>query len=730
MLQKSLWLLAAVGAVCLAMTAGRAQDRSESPGRMRVTSPQENVDQEPGVTLISGNRAAVSAPDAAGTEAQPIRRYRRGAESAAGGTAKRPSSPAADAPRGQASARKSQPVAPAIRNFHQELFGTEPPPAGAVSSRPARSIKPLPRSGSQETVVARPAVRVRKADSAAAPQPQDPALVKLAAPAKNATQKSAATATDASRPVVAADYTTTRQREPVVPVSDRQLSGPASQAPDSRARRPVLRGTGALETRARPLVLNARPAGQSKPDPAEVKLVTNLTKQSPRIQIEWHRKGDLNVGHECRLELMVRNTGQAVAFDVEVDAAFPETVRLTKAVPSPGSATDRVTWRFPSLEAGEERRVEVTVIPLEPGEVAANANVRFTSAATSVFQVEEPLLTLAVSGPQQVSLGEPATHVVTIANPGTGAARNVRVTVSLPAGLEHVSRRDRLMMELGALSPGEKRDIRLSLTAVGGGEQSVVVDAVAGSELQQQSKSVVSVLAPKLELAVTGPGLRYVGRDARFTLHVVNSGAATTNNVRAMYAVPAGFEFQSAGRGGKYEASTGIVSWFVGSLQPKASVDLGVRLRPVKLGEFAHAARVVSERGEVVEAQSETRIEGTASLVLKVDDLDDPVETGRDTAYEISVRNDGSKAAQTVGLSIELPVGVKLIDVKGPTGHIVESGLVVFKSMPVLPAGRTATYRIFVQGMEEGHQRLRARLTSDSIQEPLTVEELTRFYAD
>jgi len=141
-------------------------------------------------------------------------------------------------------------------------------------------------------------------------------------------------------------------------------------------------------------------------------------------------------------------------------------------------------------------------------------------------------------------------------------------------------------------------------------------------------------------------------------------------------------------------------------------------------------ARAISEHGAAAEANVATRIEGTASLVLEVLDLDDPVEIGRETAYEVRVRNEGSKGAQNVGLSFELPGGVKLINVKGPTEHIAESGLVVFKALPALEPGKTAIFQIYIQGADEGNHRVRARLTSDSIQEPLTVEELTRFYAD
>jgi uncharacterized repeat protein (TIGR01451 family) len=141
-------------------------------------------------------------------------------------------------------------------------------------------------------------------------------------------------------------------------------------------------------------------------------------------------------------------------------------------------------------------------------------------------------------------------------------------------------------------------------------------------------------------------------------------------------------------------------------------------------------ATVVSEHGAVVEARAETKIEGTALLVLEVADVDDPVEIGRETAYEIRVSNEGSKAASNVGLSIELPQGMTLVEAAGPSEHIAESGLVVFRSLPELPPGQTATFLVHIKGSQAGNQRIRARLVSDSIQEPLTEEEITRFYAE
>jgi uncharacterized repeat protein (TIGR01451 family) len=455
----------------------------------------------------------------------------------------------------------------------------------------------------------------------------------------------------------------------------------------------------------------------------------NFTQESPHIETRWTKQSDINVGQPCDLLLTVRNSGQANASDVVVDVFFPRTVRLTTASPKPTAAETSVVWQFPTLDAGEEREIHLTMIPSERGEISANANVRFSTAATTLLAVEEPMLKLVMKGPAEVMMGESASHVVTVLNPGTGVAHNVSLEVTIPAGLEHPKGK-RLKMELGSLNPGEQRSVRLSLTAVAGGSQQVSVEATSGTLLRETANAAVSVLAPSLNLAVTGPALRYIGRDARYSVNVTNDGQAVTNNVRAMYVVPKGFEYLYASRGGNFDEATRTVTWFVGSVSPKETIELSLKLKPTQLGDFAHVARAISEQGAVAEAQADTKIEGTASLVLEVLDLDDPVEIGRETAYEVRVRNEGSKEAQNVGLSFELPSGVKLINVKGPTQHIAESGLVVFKGLPTLEPGKTVIFQIYIQGADEGNHRVRARLTSDSIQEPLTVEELTRFYAD
>jgi len=701
-MRKTLWTLGTLSALGLALTVSTAQDRVGS-----------NTARPRSYTYL-GKDAEKSAGDKteAASEEQDAQRYSRSRGAATGATG-----------------------ANGLKNYHNELFGkdaagapaTRPGTTAAVTSQKLNSSKAPTREGAIQQTNG-----TNKGPEAGA--------IRQAGGVVNADEEGGVTRAD-----FATDSKTKANQI-------KQVSGSKAPALPDLDEAPV--GKSDLI-----LLPDQPPVGKGKPTPGKTEVapakakptnvgtnlskdgkrlessgrstagVTNFSREAPRIMTEWKKLGDLNVGQTCAIELVVSNAGGAAASDVAVDAYFPASIRITDAKPEPSAASDHVTWNFKSIGANEEKRIALTIIPSQRGELAANANVRFTSAASTVFTVEEPQLKLAVTGPSQVTVGEPATQVVTITNPGTGVAHNVTIDVVIPEGLEH-ARGNRLQMELGSLTPGETRSVKLSLNAKQGGAQTVKVEAKAGTDLRQAAASKIDVLAPSLKLAVAGPALRYVGRDARYTVNVKNDGEAITNNVRAVYVVPKSFEFIHASNGGAYDEAHRTITWFLGSIDSGKTTELSVKLRPTELGEFAHVARATSEHGSPAESRVSTKIEGAASLVLEVVDLDDPVEVGRETAYEVRVRNDGSKEAQNVGLSIELPTSIQLIGVKAPVDHLAESGLLVFKSLPALPPGKTAIFHITCKGKDEGNQRLRARLTSDSIQEPLTVEELTKFYAD
>ena len=447
------------------------------------------------------------------------------------------------------------------------------------------------------------------------------------------------------------------------------------------------------------------------------------------VEVKWERVSEITVGRECRCELVVKNSGVGAASNVAVEAFFPTSVRLIDADPKPSTADDHLTWTVPSLAAGAEERIAVTLIPSEQGDLQVSAFVRYTEAAATTLAVREPQLNVSLSGPAEVAIGETVSQTITISNPGTGTADDVTVEVTLPRGLEH-AKGAKIAMPIGSLSAGQSQVIRLALFATQGGPQTVQVHASAGETLHHNATAEVIVSAPTLKVLAEGPSLRYVGRDAIYRIRVTNDGGAAANNVRVTHAVPSGFEFIRADKGGKFEAGPSHVVWYVGRVEAGQSVDLAAELTATDLGNHKHVVTITGEGGATSQTVVDTEVDGTASLVVEVLDLDDPVEVGAETAYEVRVRNEGTKAATNVAISCQVPNGVAALSARGPTAHQGEASMLSFAPIDELEPGKTALYRVVVRGTAPGKHRFRVRLTSDSIDEPLVHEELTHYYAD
>lgn len=447
------------------------------------------------------------------------------------------------------------------------------------------------------------------------------------------------------------------------------------------------------------------------------------------VEATWERVGEITVGRECRCELVVKNHGSGAAGAVTVEAYFPSSVRLTNADPPPEANSDRLTWSIPSLAAGAETRIAVSLIPSAGGDLELSAIVRSTETVATTLAVREPMLHVAVNGPEQVTIGETMSQTIVVSNPGTGTTEEVLVEITLPPGLEHGKGRT-VTMPIGALAAKQSHSIPLTLFATQGGPQAIRVRTAAGPALRHETTFRVVVETPTLKVAADGPSLRFIGRNAAYTTTVINDGAAAANNVRVSHAVPKGFDFVSAAKGGRFDAGSREIVWYVGRVEAGQSVELIAQLTATGLGEHRHLVTVTGDGGARSEAAVETAVDGTASLVVEVLDLDDPIELGAETAYEVRVRNEGTKPAKNVEVSCQVPAGVATLAARGPTTHRGQGSALNFQPIEQLEPGTTALYRIVVRGTAPGKHRFRVRLTSDSIDEPLIHEELTHYYAD
>ena len=514
---------------------------------------------------------------------------------------------------------------------------------------------------------------------------------------------------------------TSRRVQPVSQQVQRPVAAPITRARTATTPRTAATDTPLTETTpaAAPPVAVLPKRTSSAPRPSAVQ-------GSPQVSVQWVPRGEINLGQECRCALVVKNTGRVVAQELTVEAEFPASAKLVDAQPIPQSTGSKLEWQIAELDVGEERTIELTMIPTDRGELAANASIRFTGTAQTSFKVAEPLLTVEANVPGVVQLGEQAGTIVRVTNPGTGTARNVTVQAQVVNANTKA-----VQTAIGSLGPGESRTVRLPLPTTAGGEHQIQIVAHSPTgNLTANTAAKLTVIAPTMQLQVHGPALRYPNRPAKYVLNATNTSRAASDNVRIVEQVPAGIDFLQASSGGMWEPNDRTVTWYLGRVEPGQTIAIELEVMPRELGNFEQQFELTADAGVRATQLVETRVEGAASLTMRVSDLEDPVEVGVESGYEIRVRNTGSKAASKVGIACELPAEAELVRAEGPARFMVENGLLIFKQIEELPAGEEAVFRVIMRGTTAGSSRLRARLTSESIQKPLIVEEATEFYGE
>ena len=250
------------------------------------------------------------------------------------------------------------------------------------------------------------------------------------------------------------------------------------------------------------------------------------------------------------------------------------------------------------------------------------------------------------------------------------------------------------------------------------------------ASLNVQESIEVEVIAPRLQVGLTGPSRRYLERQASYTVSVNNPGTAAAIDVELVTRLPKGMKFVKANNSGVYDTASHSVYWSLAELpaQQKGTVEL-VAI-PLESGELTLHVEGKANQGLQHSAEQKVLVEGISAIMFEVVDIADPIEVGGETTYEVRVVNQGSKAAENVRIQVEIPPGMTAVSAGGPTKHAIQGSRVQFMPLRRLAPKADTTYRILVRGDEAGDQRVVVQIITDEINKPVTKEESTRVYQD
>src|SRR6185436_9287955 len=199
-----------------------------------------------------------------------------------------------------------------------------------------------------------------------------------------------------------------------------------------------------------------------------------------------------------------------------------------------------------------------------------------------------------------------------------------------------------------------------------------------------------------------GPKRRFLERQATYALQIANPGTATARDIDLIAYLPRGMKFVSTDSQGQYDASQHAVLWSLAELQPTQAGAVKLTAIPVEPGEQKIQIEGRGALNLSAKAEQLVHVEQAAELVHTVKDLDEVIEVGSETTYEIRVSNTGTKAATNVRVAALLPPGMAAKGGDGPTRASGDTTQIAFAPLERLNPREEVLYKVQVQGKQPG----------------------------
>lgn len=451
--------------------------------------------------------------------------------------------------------------------------------------------------------------------------------------------------------------------------------------------------------------------------------------QQPTLVIQKFAPGEIQVGKPAKFVVQIRNAGAQSADNVTVRDEIPQGTKLVSTSPNATTEGNHIVWQIGKLSPGEDRNVEMQLMPTAEGEIGSIATVTYSAQASVKTKCTMPQLAIRMTANNEVMVGSQQHVKIEIRNPGSGDATGVMLFENVPANVKHVSG-PALEFEIGTLRAGETRELDLVLSAEKAGKVLNQLTARADGNLQVQQQVEFEVIAPGLTVGLEGPERRYLERPATYEVSIENPGTAATHDIQIVTKLPKGMRFVRANNMGEYDAATHAVYWSLAELPKGERGTVELVAMPTETGPQTLQVEGRAQQGLTDHKQREILVEGLSALMFEVRDLEDPIEVGGETGYEIRVVNQGTKAATNVQVTVEIPAGMKVVSAEGESAHKIQEGRLIFEPIQQLAAKADTVYRVRAQGLQPGDQRVTVQVNTDDLEHPIRREESTRVFGD
>lgn len=457
--------------------------------------------------------------------------------------------------------------------------------------------------------------------------------------------------------------------------------------------------------------------------------------QTPVLNVDIRGPKQILVGREAVYRVRLQNQSDVPADGIVATIRIPSGAEVMNTSATQGGvqpsrdpqATGQLQWHLDHLDRRAGETLEVTLVPRESKPLELGVSWTLAPVGSrAIVEVQEAKLNLEITGPGEVLYDKPQTFKLTLTNPGTGPAENIKIDLMpLGGGQDKVSSH-----QLGTLAAGASQTVDVELTAREAGKMSIRAIAAADGGLKSEAAKDIFCRKPELAIDWRGPATKFANTMATYFIRVRNPGTAPAEDVVVRATLPEGAEFTSGSEGQAYDSARREVVWHVGTLNPGDDNYVELKCVLKSAGKNTLNMSATSSTASLADEKTvETNVVALADLKLDIVDPSGPVAVGTQAIYEIHIRNRGANAAKEVNVVALFSEGIEPEQAEGAM-YSVADGRVTFKPIDEVPAGREVVLKIRSHAVQPGTHVFRAEVVCRDLDTKLAAEETTRFYAD
>jgi Domain of unknown function DUF11 len=448
----------------------------------------------------------------------------------------------------------------------------------------------------------------------------------------------------------------------------------------------------------------------------------------PQVRLECLGPSAVQINEATTYHVRATNEGPENLQGLLVRVVFPTDINLIQAKSLDGQTENEentkeksIVWQIDGLAAGQSKQLNLDIEALKAEEFKLDFEWTVLPITGQMpIQVQQPQLSVVLEGASETLYGRPEMYKLRVRNPGTAAAKEVKVAVTA----ESFGRSEAIV---GDVPAGEERTMEVELTFLQTGNVHITIDGQ--SELSKLTASnVLDVNVRKADIVAKWdvPPEQFPDMASDYHLSVTNNGTISCDQLKCIAMLPNGAQVVQLPKGMTQDGNK--VSWIIPRLGPQEKVNYAIKMKLTEEGENTVKFQTMGSAGGMAECVASIRVESIADLKLSVIDPVAPAPVGKPVEYVLVIENRGTKPANSVRVVAQFSSGVEPIETKGHESQVVP-GQVIFSPIPTIAPGKEVRLSVFAKAGETGTHRFRVEVTSDESDTQLIQEESTRYLA-